>query len=250
MNRPFKLHLSDGLAAYIGRNVRTKLHAHHALEIVMSFDKPFFISKNGQQPEESVCSLIAPDVPHQFAGQDAYYIFLFLEGEASKAMRLENALSIQQQGIIQYSGNDLEAVKEYFKSWFLNPQSTYKPAAIIDILINAIAPCTTVLNSIRPGIQDALNIIQQSLHEDVSIENIATRVFLSESRFAHLFKEQTGIPFRKYILWCRLQAAVKAVLQGQSLTKAAYEGGFSDIAHLSRTFTEMFGVSPSDVLKE
>lgn len=249
MSFPFRLEIFDGRAIYIGHQIITKLHKHHAVEIAMSFNDPFYISGNGKQFEESVCSIIAADMPHQFQGGNDYYIFLYFDAETSQAMCFENKLHISEHGIIHYNSKETEAAKEYFKSWFLNPQSTYKPAAIIDILINAIAPCTTVLNTIRPGIQDALKIIQQSLHEDVSIEIIASKVFLSESRFAHLFKEQTGIPFRKYILWCRLQATVKAVLQGQSLTQAAYEGGFSDVAHLSRTFVEMFGVSPSDVLR-
>jgi len=46
-----------------------------------------------------------------------------------------------------------------------------------------------------------------------------------------------------------MQAALQEVMKGQSFTNAAYGGGFSDVAHLSRTFTEMFGVSPSEVLK-
>lgn len=91
---------------------------------------------------------------------------------------------------------------------------------------------------------------QSSLHKEINLEAIASKVYLSESRFAHLFKEQTGIPFRRYVLWCRMQAALKAVMQGQSFTQGAYEGGFADVAHLSRTFTEMFGVSPSEVLKQ
>jgi hypothetical protein len=42
----FKLFIADGVAVYIGRNVQTKLHTHHALEIVMAFNTPFFLSRN------------------------------------------------------------------------------------------------------------------------------------------------------------------------------------------------------------
>ena len=41
---------------------------------------------------------------------------------------------------------------------------------------------------------DALTCIQSSLHKEINLEAIASKVYLSESRFAHLFKEQTGIP--------------------------------------------------------
>lgn len=251
MSFPFRLEILEGRAVYIGHQITTKLHTHHAVEIAMSFNEPFFISHNGAQFEESHCTVIAADTPHEFHGANDYYIFLYFDAETSQAIRLENKLPIRQHGILHYVGKEIEAAKERFKSWFFNSQSIHKSVAvIIDDLINAITPYPDTLNEIEPRMQDALRIIQQSLRNGVSIENIAAKVFLSESRFAHLFKEQTGIPFRKYVLWCRMQAAVKAVLQGQTFTQAAYEGGFADAAHLSRTFTEMFGVSPSDVLKQ
>lgn len=64
----------------------------------------------------------------------------------------------------------------------------------------------------------------------------------------HLFKEQVGIPIRRYILWTRLQVSVQHVLQGETLTQAAHSAGFADSAHFSRTFSDMFGIRPSDVL--
>jgi AraC-like DNA-binding protein len=38
------------------------------------------------------------------------------------------------------------------------------------------------------------------------------------------------------------------VLAGHSLTEAAYQGGFADAAHFSRTFRRMFGLPPSQLL--
>jgi len=47
-----------------------------------------------------------------------------------------------------------------------------------------------------------------------------------------------------------MRVAVTSVLSGMTLTQAAHEAGFSDTAHLSRTFMDMFGVNPSTVLKQ
>jgi AraC-like DNA-binding protein len=58
----------------------------------------------------------------------------------------------------------------------------------------------------------------------------------------HLFVEQTGLPFRTYLLWLRLTKAVAVFAGGGSLTEAAHEAGFSDSAHFSRTFRRMFGL--------
>ena len=72
---------------------------------------------------------------------------------------------------------------------------------------------------------------------------------LSASRFSHLFTQSVGIPFRRYLLWLRLQRAAGALLTGQSITSATYGAGFSDAAHLSRTFRRMLGTSPSEIVQ-
>jgi AraC-like DNA-binding protein len=65
----------------------------------------------------------------------------------------------------------------------------------------------------------------------------------------HLFKEQVGVPLRRYLLWHRILAAVDRATQGETLTEAAHASGLADSAHLSRAFREIFGLSPSRVLK-
>ena len=59
--------------------------------------------------------------------------------------------------------------------------------------------------------------------------------------------EETGLPFRTYVLWRRLMKAVEIRAAGESLTEAAHQAGFSDSAHFSRTFLRMFGV-PADTM--
>jgi AraC-like DNA-binding protein len=54
---------------------------------------------------------------------------------------------------------------------------------------------------------------------------------------------------RRYVLWLRLQRAVAALSSGRSVTDAAYAAGFSDAAHLSRTFRRMLGCPPRDLVR-
>jgi len=74
-------------------------------------------------------------------------------------------------------------------------------------------------------------------------EDIAQQLNLSESRFLHLFKQEMHIAWRPYLLWRRLLCAVNAIQKGRSATEAAYIAGFSDSAHLSRTFRNNFGMT-------
>ena len=85
----------------------------------------------------------------------------------------------------------------------------------------------------------------QSIEGPVSLADVAPEIGLSAGRLRHLFVEQTGLPFRTYLLWLRLNTAVRRIVEGASLTEAAYDVGFADSAHFSRTFRRMFGVTPA-----
>nr|WP_086938201.1 helix-turn-helix transcriptional regulator [Thaumasiovibrio occultus] len=74
-------------------------------------------------------------------------------------------------------------------------------------------------------------------------EEVAAKLALSESRFLHLFRQEMGIAWRPYLLWRRMICAVNAILSGANATEAAHMAGFSDSAHLSRTFRATFGIT-------
>lgn len=76
----------------------------------------------------------------------------------------------------------------------------------------------------------------------------AAQAGLSSSRFQHVFKQQTGVSFRRYRIWARLQATMDSVMSGKTLTEAAYDAGFASSAHLSATFKAMFGMSLTKLL--
>lgn len=99
-------------------------------------------------------------------------------------------------------------------------------------------------------ITDAVDWISRHLHEQtITTEQLAGEVYLSPSRFMHLFSGQIGIPVRKYILWQRLRHALLLLAGGHSITEAAHGAGFTDSSHMNRTFNAMFGINPSLIFK-
>ena len=73
--------------------------------------------------------------------------------------------------------------------------------------------------------------------------------FLSPSRFAHLFTQQVGLPFRRYMLWRKLTRAMLAIGKEPTIAAAAHASDFADAAHLTRTFYQMFGIPPSVMMR-
>lgn len=110
-------------------------------------------------------------------------------------------------------------------------------------LITQLADETARAEALDPRIVKLLAWVAMRLDEAVTLRDAAIFIGLSPGRARHLFVQHTGLPFRTYLLWLRLMRAVEIYAGRASLTDAAHGAGFSDSAHLSRTFRRMFGIS-------
>src|SRR5262249_52961282 len=99
---------------------------------------------------------------------------------------------------------------------------------------------------IHPRVHRVLKYLRErpGRADDFSLKTLAGISGLSQSRFMHVFTESVGVPLRPYILWLRLQRAACDLIDGDSVTSAAHSAGFSDGAHLTRTFRRMLGMTP------
>ena len=99
-------------------------------------------------------------------------------------------------------------------------------------------------------IETAIEYIRTAISEHSTCKNVADAVFLSESRFSHLFKEQTGMTFASYLIYQRLMFVYAAVVQGLSITDAALDAGFSSSAHFADVNRRVFGISASNITRD
>lgn len=247
----FKMAILNGLSVYISRDIQTNVHSHHLLELVLAFDESFCISDTNNE----ICStgiIIGPDVPHQFTSNPGdYHVFIFLDPETEQAALLHKVFGLNKNPLQSLDEEKTKHVLQGFKEWFFSSDfSAESPQPVMDQLISALAPYHPFHPPLDARILHAIRYIKQNLDSELDIKTVAGEACLSESRFSHLFKEQIGIPLRRYILWCRIERAIRVIAGGVSLSEAAFECGFSDPAHLTRTFQEMFGVKPSQALKQ
>lgn len=101
-------------------------------------------------------------------------------------------------------------------------------------------------------IELVLTLLDDCLHEEEhhQIAYFAKQTGLSNSRLAHLFKEETGIPLKSYIVLHKLQKAYDYVFQGATLTDAALHAGFDSSSHLAYTNKRMTGMAANDIRKD
>ncbi len=96
-------------------------------------------------------------------------------------------------------------------------------------------------------ITSTLTYIGEHLSDDLSVEGIADRVYLSKAHFMRMFKTETGQTVHSYIRQKRLLKAASMIRHGESASDAALKSGFSDYSSFHRAFKESFGVSPKDM---
>lgn len=78
-----------------------------------------------------------------------------------------------------------------------------------------------------------------------ALEKLSHIAALSPSRLQHLFKEEIGVPLRRYRTWSRMRRAIGEVVAGANFTTAAHAAGFADQAHFAHHFRATFGAPAS-----
>ena len=96
-------------------------------------------------------------------------------------------------------------------------------------------------------IVSAIKYIRSMSSEKLSCKAVADAVYLSESRFSHLFKEQVGMTFAAYLIYQRIMYVYTLVLQGKTITEAALGAGFSSSAHFADVNRRVFGLPASTI---
>ena len=99
-------------------------------------------------------------------------------------------------------------------------------------------PLTAVCDNMKlsPVVSKALTIIDEKYAENLSIEKLSALLYVSPSTLAHKFKRELNISVYQYITKKRLALARKLIEQGESLSNAALNSGFSDYSCFYRLY--------------
>lgn len=119
------------------------------------------------------------------------------------------------------------------------------------VLINRLIP-ESPARTRRPNVYDekiekTLSYINENLDRELTVEQLAERIYLSRYHFMRLFKEQTGSTVHAYIRRKRLLRAAKLIRSGVPVSRVAADTGYADYSAFYRAFRDCFGASPSDL---
>lgn len=230
--RPFfaawqgQLQLGDRWAMWRGDIGDGTVHRHFAAQAIIA-DHPVRVFDAHGRYVEAECVLIDPLASHRIeSGRKALLIYVEpgerIEPDAEELLRPARAASS-----LAMLGSP--EVGRFWAAWIASPPRT---SNVIDARLAA-----------------ALEHIEGALaFGPVALQAAAARSGLSPDRFRHLFAEQVGLPYKRYVLWRRLRLATTELMAGHDVTTSAHAAGFSDAAHFARTLKSTFGVTASQAL--
>jgi len=221
-------------------------HAHHAIQIVLTLDGEIAASDKHGRWKTGRGVIIATDVDHSYDSRDAFAAMLFVDPESIEGTWLGSSL---QEDITFVPDRRVMACVEELKRFHERPMESMELGALIRHCVRTLSAGAPPARRIDARVTKVLRQIQQTDDLRVSLDSTAASAFLSPSRFAHLFKQQLGLPFRRYLLWRKLTRAMLVIGREGTATAAAHAAGFADAAHLTRTFSQMFGIPPSVMLR-
>lgn len=227
-NDPFILALK-------ARNLTVEIHHHSAYQIVLSNETPFDSTIAGERHERIHGFLIRPQVPHFCVAEHGTLSVLNIEPYSNIGLELAGKFQAGQDHIVF----DSAAATDTF---FQTSENNADIGHIIDAMLSKLPP-----NNYDERITKIVDYIKANYAEQqIAPQTFADMVFLSPSRLAALFKEQTGSSLSKYLLWTRLREAIYLTLteKEKSLTDIAFETGFYDLPQFNKYMYEMFGMPP------
>lgn len=220
-------------------------HAHSALQLVVGLDEPTWIHVDDRW-RELPGALIDTDAVHALDATGRLTAIGWIEAESHTGHQLRRRLL----GARRWAALDADTAADVAAAW--------KPA------MDRATPCARGHEhwrrglaavtgqawrdaAVEPRIQAVLDHLRRTPVPAPSASQLARVARLSESRLQHLFREQVGVPVRRYLLWQRILTAMSHLATGGSVTDAAHAAGFADGAHLSRVMRRMNGVAASDM---
>jgi AraC-like DNA-binding protein len=86
--------------------------------------------------------------------------------------------------------------------------------------------------------------IEKNYDNEITVKKIAKYANLSTVHFMRIFKKATGMPFKQYLNFYRVNKSIKFLALGNTVTSTAVMSGFYDVNAYIRTFKKYKKITP------
>ncbi|QNK68686.1 helix-turn-helix domain-containing protein [Variovorax sp. PAMC26660] len=237
------LHLWDDRFLYITPAIQSGLTARSSATLLASVSgHPFTLEAVDGTRVRCTAALVAPHVSRRLDVDGCGLLSLNLD-PASSAYRML-ARHMGGHGIQPIDARRFGRLRDDFDPAQRGLLSDRRLQMLSAKLVEAITEHPELEVPIDKRIERVLQAIRAHAGQ-IQLRELSTVACLSPDRLTHLFAEQVGVSVKRYALWTKVRRTVQQFTGRSPLTDVALVSGFTDAAHMSRTFQRYFGLAPS-----
>jgi len=248
--RPYttNFYLWNGVSAFFFSSCLTNTHSHNTMQIIVDIQDNFRCRIKDGDWKVYKNLIIRENVIHQLDTLQSVQLLIYLDTETAIAKEIRSR-HLDQKEVAE---PDLDIFH------FVRPDELQQALlkANPDLLLSVVNQVLKSLagpNDKRPSddrIATVEKLIATRHPSGLTPDWLAAKVYLSESRMRSLFKQSTGVSLHKYIMYSKIRFAINRIMAGSAVQEAAYEAGFTDSSHFHKMMVRMFGMSPSQFMKD
>ena len=235
-----------GRALYIGGASDTTPHLHHAIQICVALSGQIRLRSGPESAWQRYGgAIIRSDQRHQLDGSGHEVVIAYLEPESEEGRRL-GVERAPIQGVVPAAIGAIRATTATALAGEVSPEAASR--LFREILVQ-LGAGPERCGGLEDRVRQVLLAVRAEPTRRWRVAEMAEAAGLSSRRFRELFASQVGLSCRQFLLWTRLDSALRELTRGGSLSEAALAAGFADAAHLTRTFRRMVGIPPSAIAR-
>jgi len=237
--------IGTGNAYFIGGAGDSTPHAHHLIQIVVGLHGDVAIEDASGRVHLAPGFVIPSGMPHRVISSEASgrgeSLMIFVESFSVIGKWLSSRSEGQGLTLDHIDAERANSIRRLLR------QNRSSEQALVDDVVSTIAEGAWRTRPMDRRIALAIDHIEQNCNDAEIFERIADTLGISLRYLRKIFERETGMTMQRFRLWSKMKKSIDHALTGGTLTNASALAGFSDSAHFSRTFRDMFGVSPSQI---
>jgi AraC-like DNA-binding protein len=227
---------------YLGLLGEPTVRCFGGFSIYLSLRGTHRICLDGGDWQDSAFSVVPPYVRHRIVSGERMICNVLVEAETVDVQALPAHLrdgrgAVDAPAALQRMRDALDQLRRADKRQFPGT------AAFDESFFGGPLPAMPL----DPRVQAVLDRIKSDPNGHVSAQECAAASHLSVSRFLHLFKAETGSPFRSFRTWQRARSLLYYVTQSSNLTDIALDAGYPDSTHFSHSIRQVYGLTPKSI---
>jgi AraC-like DNA-binding protein len=192
-------------------------------------------------------AFFAPDTVHNFIPKEnSEYFLLSFNADGEILELLKNKVVSANEDEIRLLSNSVSLIEENH-----NTLDSAKAFAMMNLFLLLCCEKQNLNTAVQKNAETfmlAAEILAQNIKLNLSVNELAERLYVSLSNLKRIFVNLTAIGVHEYYTFLKIAKAKEFLSQGKTVTETAELTGFSNQAYFSAAFKRVTGSSPKNYL--